>query len=97
MSSSLANFPNKGSTMKWSQPQKIKMVTILIIQQKNIMTEHVPDINKQSFIFQLYPKKIPCIPKLEEVGRGVCVPSNEKSYMYAAPVLYILSILYILM
>jgi hypothetical protein len=83
--------------MKWSQPQKIEMVTILIMRQKNIMMEHVPDINKPSFIFQLYPKKFHVSPNWRRWGGGVCVPSNEKICVYAAPVLYILSILYILM
>jgi hypothetical protein len=36
-------------------------------------------------------------PQIGGGGEGVNVPSNEKSCMYAAPVLYILSILYILM
>ena len=80
--------------MKWSQPQKIEMVTILIIRQKN-MTEHVPDISKQSFIFQLYPKKNSMYPQIG--GGGYMYPQMKKSCVYAAPVLYILSILYILM
>ena len=35
----------KGDTMKWSQPPKIKMATILLIHQIKIMTKHAPDIN----------------------------------------------------
>lgn len=71
MTSSLANFPNKGKHNEMESTTEEKNgdnSDNSDNSSEKIMTKHVPDVNKQSFIFQLYPQNIPCIPKLEEVG-----------------------------